>query len=271
MFPGLAARPLLKGREQIVLETARFGQCRLIKSGANIVLQPYQGNLITIAGAAVKIPAGGVSLPPAGLTPGTVYLIYACMGAGGLTLEASTVGHATDITTGVEIKQADFTRTLVGMVRPIAGPAFQDATNQRFVISWFNQRPIPLQAVLAANAGNFSTGVYTILSASLLLEFLTWSANAVASRFQGTLSNNVINTVSQTASFLDGANSESVTVTQAYAVNAAQPVYCSLDTLASEGYHFFNVYAQQNAVSTATYSGGSTPGLRCVHSGVIQG
>ncbi len=269
MLAGLMARPLFKGRDQVVLETTRFGQCRLVKSGTNVVLQPFQGNLITIAGAAVKIPAGGVSLPPTGLAPFSLQYLYACMGGGGIALEPSTVGHTTDPTTGVEVKIGDPTRTLVGMARPIAGPAFADSLTQRFVISYFNRQPLVLSASIGASVGSFSTGAYTILSNALLLEFLTW-AGGVSSRFQGRVQNNVADSVSSTATFLDASNTPSYTAVQAYKAGALMPVACCLDAVTTEGYHTFNVYAQQDVVSTASYTGGIT-GLACVHSGVIQG
>lgn len=247
------------------------GQCRLIKSGANLVLQRYNGQWLRINDTTYSIPTAGVSLAATGLSAGTTYYIYAYMSGATMTLEASTTTHATDTNTGVEIKSGDATRTLVGMARPITGPAWQDTTAQRFVISWFNPRPIYLQAVLASNTGNVNTGSYGVISSSLNLEFLTWSTNAFAFKFQGRLGNNVANAVSTTSIFLDAAAAESFTSTQAYAASALQPVSCSLETSASEGYHAVNIYAQQDVVSTATYTGSGSPAVRCVHSGVIQG
>lgn len=47
------------------------GRCRLVKSGANIVLQPYNGNTLIIDGGRAVIPSTGVSLAPTGLIPTT--------------------------------------------------------------------------------------------------------------------------------------------------------------------------------------------------------
>lgn len=246
-----------------------FGQCRLVKSGGNLVLQRYNGLWLTINGVVNTIPSAGVSLAATGLTAGTLYYIYAFMSGATMTLEASTTGHATDSTTGVEIKTGDVTRTLVGMARPITGPAWQDAATQRFVVSWFNRQSLGLQTSLSTATGNASVGVYTIISNTLLLEFLSWNTVASA-RFQGALTSNVANAVSTTATFLDATNTDSYTATGAYATGAVQPVACSLDIAVSEGYHTFNVYAQQSVTSTATYLGGIA-GLRCSHSAVIQG
>jgi hypothetical protein len=63
------------------------GQCRLAKSGANLLLARHNGHRIVINGAAQTIPAAGLSLAAAGLTPDTTYFIYAFMNAGVMTLE----------------------------------------------------------------------------------------------------------------------------------------------------------------------------------------
>lgn len=114
------------------------GQCRLTKSGANLVLSRHNGTKLIIDGTAETIPSGGVTLAATGLSVDTTYFIYVFMSGATMTLEASTTGHATDGTTGVEIKSGDSTRTLVGMARVITGPAWQDTDAQRFVRSWFN-------------------------------------------------------------------------------------------------------------------------------------
>lgn len=158
--------------------TVQHGQCRLAKSGANALLSPYNGNKLVIGGVMRTIPAAGVSLAPTGLTPNTLYYVYAYMNGATMTLEASTTSHSTDSTTGIEIKTGDVSRTLVGMVYPMTGPAFADNYQQRLVISWFNRRNI-----LAA--GNFTTGRTTAsntpteLNSEIRNNFLTWGDEAV--------------------------------------------------------------------------------------------
>lgn len=157
---------------------AQHGQCRLSKSGANLLLSPYNGNKLVIGGVMRSIPAAGVSLAPTGLTVSTLYYVYAYMNGAAMTLEASTTGHSTDAATGVEIKTGDASRTLVGMAYPVTGPAFADNYQQRLVISWFNRRNI-----LAA--GNFTTGRTTAsntpteLNSEIRNNFLTWGDEAV--------------------------------------------------------------------------------------------
>jgi len=86
-----------------VLEEAviPFGQCRLAKSGSNLVLSPFKGNLITINSLAETIPDAGVTLSTGGLSPTTLYYIYAWMSSGTMTLEATTTAYATQTGTGV--------------------------------------------------------------------------------------------------------------------------------------------------------------------------
>ena len=118
-----------------------YGQCKLVLSGSNLVLKPFNGNLLTIAGTPQTVPDTGVSLAPTGLAAGNVYYIYAYMNSGVMTLEASVTGHVTSTTAGnngTEIKSGDNTRTLVGMAQPITGPAWTDTISQRYVRTWFN-------------------------------------------------------------------------------------------------------------------------------------
>lgn len=246
-----------------------YGQCRLTKSGANLLLSPYNGNRITINGSVCVIPAAGVTLAPTSLTPSTTYFIYAFMSGATLTLEASATAHATDATTGVEIKSGDATRTLVGMARVITGPAWQDATNQRFVVSWFNRRPLGCQAVLGANTGTSSTSGVE-LSTTLRNEFLAWADLAVDFGFDGYASNSSTPATVATFLSLDGAILEAYNVFLNTVVNQIAPVSVRAVTSASEGYHFISPFVSVNT-GTGTWVGSGTPGLRSVCKGVIWG
>lgn len=248
------------------------GQGRLTKSGGNLLFSPFNGNQIAINGAYQTIPSAGVTLAPGAVVALTLYYIYAFMVGTTMTLEASTTGHSTDVTTGVEIKTGDATRSLVGMARPIAGPLWQDTINQRFVVSWFNQRSIACRGALAANQGSSSTS-YLEINASMRCEFLLWGGSTGFFVFQGAATNNLLNTISTTQLSLDGVTSDSYT-------SSAQDTTGRIFTMSpaltlegppSEGYHFVTPLASQNAVSTTTYIGGVTAGARCVTSGTIQG
>lgn len=119
------------------------GQCYLSLSGGILLLSPYNGNNIIINSTVQQIPAGGIALPPTGLQPNQLYYIYAYMGPSGvMALEASTANHVTSTFDGIEIKNLDQTRTLVGMAWTVGPPtAWADTkTGQIYVLSWFNPR-----------------------------------------------------------------------------------------------------------------------------------
>ena len=153
--------------------------CRLTLSGASLVLSPLGGNQLYIGGVNRVIPGAGVSLAATGLTVGTVYYIYAYWTGTAIALEASTTGHSTDASTGVEIKTGDATRTLVGMARPVTGPAWKDDFDNRYVLSWFNRQLKGSRKQLTANVSLSAAGPAEV-SANLRNDFICW-ANGVAS------------------------------------------------------------------------------------------
>ena len=63
------------------------GKCRLVKTGANLVLTPYNGNLLTVAGGRCTIPDAGVSLAPTGLQA-----VFATT-TRSITANVATLGH----------------------------------------------------------------------------------------------------------------------------------------------------------------------------------
>lgn len=232
-----------------------LGQCRLIKSGSNLVLQRYNGVGLTINGVAYAIPSAGVSLAPTALSVGTTYNIYAYMNAGTMTLEASTTARATDSTTGIEIKSGDATRTLVGKARIITGPAWADTDAQRFAISWFNQKP---RRIYSTNAGSPSNNTTTPTALMTSMEFLTWGECCVPASFVGSVANNTINGASLTGLAIDSTSalSHSPVIMQAYANNAQGPATGSTTFVPSEGYHYINLLGYVTAATNGTWSAG---------------
>ncbi len=229
---------------------------RLSKVGGNIQLDPVNGNKLTIDNTHQTIPAAGVTLAPTGLVVGTQYFIYAYMNAGVMTLEASTTGHATSSVTGQETKIADLTRTLVGSVRPIAGPNFQNIKNQRFVISWANRRPAHVVGQLAVNGGTASATPVEISSA-YRAEWLSWAGDSGVLQANGTAIINALATGSVVPNFngsVSGGSTGSSTVPTAgynFAISAALPY----ETL-SDGYNYSSLSAA-TAAGTITINAGS--------------
>jgi len=215
------------------------GQCYLTKSGANLVLQPYNGNQLFVNGAFRTIPAAGVPLAPTGLTASVTYYIYAFVIGGALALEASTTAWAIDGATGITIKTGDATRTLVGMARPIAGPAWVDTAASRLVASHYNRR------FKIGSIGPVSASVIAVWSEipSVRTEFLVWNGDQVHQSVQGQCSAAGTGSRFALSGGLDGA--QSATVSGAcfggipYVAIAVQAEWMNL----SEGYHYASGYA----------------------------
>ena len=185
-----------------VVAASEHGRARLTKSGANLLLSPHNGNSLVIDGNVEAVPSAGVTLAATGLTPDTDHFIYAFMSGATMTLEASTTGHAADAATGVEIKSGDSTRTLVGMARPITGPAWADTAAQRFVISWFNRRTINAQAINLAGVTTASTTEIEI-STTHRAEWLTWADEMPVVMLTGTKRNDTAGQWTSTRAFID--------------------------------------------------------------------
>jgi len=179
-----------------------FGQCRLSLSGGNLLLSRFDGKLLTISGQPETVPSAGVSLSPSGLTPSTLYYIYAYMNSGTMTLEASATGHSTDSTTGVEIKTGDATRSLVGMVYVGTGPAFNDSALKRHVVSWHNRGDVLSQGVLLTAVSIGPTTYTQVNSTALQQSLLLWTGQAVEVALTGAVAHDVAGVIS-TAATLD--------------------------------------------------------------------
>jgi hypothetical protein len=236
-----------------------LGQCRLTKSGANLLLSPYNGNGLTINGVAYAIPSAGVTLAPTALAVGTTFYIYAYMSAGTMTLEASATGHATDTTTGIEIKSGDATRTLVGLARTITGPAWVDSATQRFVISWFNRRPIQMNYSSGVDFSS-SSGSNVQINTYQLLEFLCWGDMSIRSWANLPISHSAANALVNTGIGLDTTSSTNVTnahVWQAYAASANGAASPFGEVTPSEGYHYLAPVGATSAASATWKLGGT--------------
>lgn len=217
---------------------AVYGQCKLAKSGANLVLQPFNGNQLTIDGRPRTIPDAGVSLAATGLTAATNYFIYAAMSGGTMILEASTTGHATSTAPGqkgLETKSGDDTRTLVGFARIITGPAWNDTAAQRFVISWFNRDRRDLIGATDSSSTETSTSAYVEKTVSKI-EFLSWASEAVQAFTTGTMTNTSSVAVSM-MTMIDGATAGIPTDANPTS-GQRTPVTSVVNTKLSEGYHY---------------------------------
>lgn len=243
--------------QSLLGQVAHHGQCQLVKSGANLVLKPLNGNKLMVGGKMRTIPAAGVSMSADGLTPGTRYYIYAYMDGDTMTLRPSTTGHITYADSGVEVKSDAGSNTLVGMVRIIAGPAFQDTPTQRFVRSWFNDPGVAGNASFTSNHVTSSTA-YVELGTEIRNEFLCWAGEIVLVGGSG-VSTNASAALNSIAVGFDGISTlEPGSYSAGYAPGGGGfPYAISFPKSGlTEGYHYATLAGKVQA-GTGTWSGGA--------------
>jgi len=240
------------------------GQCQLVKSGANLVLLPYNGNKLFINGVLCTVPQAGVSLAPGALAAATVYNIYAvATGTTVTSLEASVTARATDVTYGNQIKSGDPTRALVGKARTTGTTTWSDTDIERSVISWFNRRPI---RIYNSTPGGNITASPTPVGIVAQAFFLCWGDAPVPASFVGSVSNNGANNICYSGLGFDTSTafSHAAVQFQAYANGANGPATGGSTFIPSEGFHFI---VMLGAVSAGT----GTWAANIEFSGVIQG
>lgn len=242
---------------EVTVSAFIHGQCRLAKVGSDLKLTPLNGQSLVIDGTARSVPVAGVTLAPSGLTPDTLYYIYAAWSGSAITLEASTTTHAQH-TNGVEIKSGDSTRTLVGVVWVITGPAFADTAVLRLVRSWFNDPPTPMTAAITADRSS-SSGSYGKLHAEVDLFCVTWAGEGIAAAVTGRVS------ASTSALFYTGIGVDSTTTPEdgisvgrgESGINFSIAAYATKAGL-TEGLHTLSVLVKVSDDST-TWEGTTTP------------
>lgn len=156
-------------------------QCRLVFSSPNVVLMPVDGDKLSINGTIRAIPGAGVSLAPTGLTPSTLYYVYAYWTGSAIALEASTTGYSISSSGSTKwqaVKTGDATRALVGMVRPVTGPAFTDVEYQRFVASYYNRRRREVRNWLTSAVSKTATSA-SELNSGARIEFICWAGESL--------------------------------------------------------------------------------------------
>jgi hypothetical protein len=235
---------------------AAHGQCRLTKSGSNLLLSPYDGNVIIINGAPEVIPSAGVTLAPSGVSNNTTYYIYAYMSGTTMTLEYSATTYVTDTTTGVVVKNGDATRTLVGMARSDGSAAWQDTAAARGVLSWFNRLPIVASATDANDRTVSSTSFAAITQ--LTINFLAWTGDAVTAATGGIVSNSGGDEHAYTGIGFDSNTPESGYTVGRVGSTFIGPASCTvIKSGLSEGWHDARYCVRTNSGVAVLYAGSS--------------
>jgi len=212
------------------------GQCRLRLVGSDLVLSPYNGNKLIIDGVNYSIPSSGVSLAPAGLTASTLYYIYAYESSGAMALEASTTFHATDSTTGVEIKSGDASRTLVGMAYMQTAATWP--TQATLLLNWFNRRMTSAKAGFTSSHTTTSTGAFVEIDTEIRVPFLVWSDSAADYAVSGEVTNSTVS-VTTTGLAIDNITPIAASAGIPAATIAAVPLAIpGTATGLAEGYHY---------------------------------
>jgi len=176
-------------------------QCgRLLYVASNqVAFKPFNGNKAKINGIIYDIPSGGVASVinnaylngVAGQTLGTntFYYAYLAYVSGSLVIDWSTTGHATDSTAGnvgVEIKNGDSSRTLIGAGYIGGTTIFQDDASHRYIASWFNPRNRDIQSPNTNGATTTSTTPVTLAGA--FANFITLAGEGVFGVLGGEMS-----------------------------------------------------------------------------------
>lgn len=232
-----------------------FGQCRLSKSGSNLLLLPFKGNLLTLNSIAVQIPDAGITLSTGGLSASTLYYIYAFMNSGTMTLEAVVTAYATQAGTGVTIKTGDVTRTLVGMASTDGSVAWADSATQRFVRSWFNDPGIGLLNAFTANRTTVSL-TYIEINTEIRINFLVWTGEPIQIEASGPVAGGGTG-ATNTSIAIDGTTPED---TYAQTVSTNNQVFSVglVKTGLTEGSHFATLVGNNNnSGGTSTWTGGA--------------
>jgi hypothetical protein len=231
------------------------GQCRLTYvSTTQISLAPLNGNQIVIGGKSYAIPAAGVTLANTSLTAGTLYYVYAFLTGTTITLEASTTGHATDATTGTEIKSGDSSRSLVGMVYMDVGTpgTFADTAAKRYVASWFNRRrrlaSSGQQEVTTSSVGQIELTPFRAF-------YLAWAGETVVQCWAGSFSSATGVQTNWTRPYLDGAQiGPSVEFSFSGAGLVGHPSHTTMSSL-TEGRHSSSIGVFTNSGNNVTWKG----------------
>lgn len=247
-----------------------FTDCILQANGSDITLSRKGGKHLTINGDVELIPSAGVTLAPSALTPGTLYYIYAFMSSGTMTLEASATGHSTDTTTGLEIKTGDASRTLVGMVRPVTGPAFSDSATRRFVRSWYNRKPLSIRNKFTVVRSTTSTS-WTEVNTEIRCEFLVWADEVADLGLHSSIYVTSSGTRIGTALTIDGVTIDPSWTNEAIpADNGAHPMAIRrAEQGLSEGYHYATLAGIVSA-NTGSWHSGITGVSNTTITGLIQ-
>jgi hypothetical protein len=234
-------------------------QCRLSATSSVLTLARVGAGLVYIPGYGIAtIPSAGVTLTAASLTASTLYYIYLYMNGSTLTLEASTTSHATDATTGIQIKSGDNTRLFVGMEYATAATVWAELAR-----SWYNDQGFSAIAPLTSTAST-SSSTYVAVSASWKQAFILFAGEKVSTFSDGEMGSSGAGLSVYTSLAFDGTTAADAFsfVQNNVAAQALSYSVSALGVALAEGYHYVQVIGHADGSATASWAGSSSPGTR---------
>lgn len=234
-----------------------LGQVRLTKSGSNLLLSPYNGNLLMINSKLYAISSSGITLAVGG-SAATFYYIYCYDNSGTLTLEQSTTAPATQTTTGIKIKNGDATRTLVGAAYTDTGPAWADTDGKLWVISHFNRKAKRSVSVFVGDKTSTSAS-YGEISSDLRNQFISWNDEYTTYQFVGSVTNSGANT-NTTGISVDSTTAVDVEVTSGSSSNYQNASMSGRTQALTENALHYCTGLGKTTAGTATWKGSTGAG-----------
>ncbi len=251
----LVAMPVVNGRLQY-------------NSATQIKVCPFQGNRLfikksgtwteaTLSSSCVSANNTSIFIDGTGssnLAASTLYYVYLFDNSGTTTVDYSTTGHATDATTGMEIKSAVDTRVLVGMVRTNGSSQFTS-----FLVLSYHNRQLKNQQTNFSADRSTASNTYVELNTEIQNTFLTWADEAVTVSVNGAISNGSVTSMNASAVAFDGTTAETGFESSGNQPTSAGGVVLAISgqkTL-SEGYHYATLLGAASA-GTGTWPSSTT-------------
>lgn len=256
------------------------GQCYLSYDSSGfysgkLVLRPFGGNMLTIAGRPRQIFQYGGQYPSlaASNTANTFVYIYAYANSNNtVSLELSTTAPDYTSDTGVPIKTSDGTRTLVGAAYTDTGGAWADSAGKMWVLSYFNRKPKRSKYTSSTSLGTYVAATVTVsqeFTASFRNQFITWDDEIIRLSMEATWNTSTVSGASYVYPRIDnGADSNTLSDTGPLTLTiAATNTFANIYTVASGvsagAVHYFSpTYISSanniNVICTQTVSATST-------------
>lgn len=194
------------------------------------------------------------------LAANTTYLVTVFDNSGTLTFDfLTTLTHIPDANTGVEIKNGDDTRTVVGMVRTNGSTNFEADAAIIGIISWYNRRALGFSNTFTA-ARTTTSATFVEINSEIRIGFLVWADESIQISFNGMVSNLGANSCNTCIS-IDGNQLDARvdTIPTTGNLGCCSLSFTETGQTAGEGYHYATVLGA-TAASTATWPGTSGVG-----------